>query len=313
MILRNRPKPVTLEKYERLIPRLSPHVPGVRKIHAEADRRLKGYVGEKKTDNHTNLLASQFSILYDIGLKIQGKTVQFDTLIITPHAIFPIESKNFSGVITFDAILKQLIRDNGKAEKGYRYPITQAELQKMKLQLWLQQHNLAHIPIYPLVAISDPATVVKVIGDQESIAKMVFHAEYIPKQIMDMEAQLKGDELNHYKIARMILRECVELDRDIIAEHEISVTDLKPGVQCPACKYIGLKRMYGAWWCERCRKKHRNAHKQALEDYILLVRSYITNEENRKWLNINSRHLSKTLLQKSKLVYNSYKKRWESR
>ena len=314
MILRYRQKPIPLKKYEILIPRLRPDFPGIRKIHTEQEKRLKGYIGEQSTDYHTSLLASQFSILQDAGLKIQGKTTQMDTLIVTPHAIFLIESKNFEGIITFDTVLKQLIRDGGQKEKGYRYPITQVELQKVKLKLWLQQHNLAQIPIYPLVAISDPATVIKVLGDQEVIAKMVFHAEYIPKRIMDIEVRLDGEKFNHHKIANMILKECIEYDKDIMAEHGVRVGDLLPGVQCPDCKYIGLERVYGGWRCDRCRKKYRNAHEQAIQDYMLLVKPYITNEECSRWLKINSRHATKRLLQGSSRVYfNPYKNRWETK
>jgi hypothetical protein len=311
MILRYRQKPIPLKKYECLIPRLRSDFPGSKKIHAAADKSLKGFIGERSTDYHTSLLASQFSIIQDAGLKNQGKTTQMDTLIVTPHAIFLIESKNFEGVITFDTILKQLIRDDGQKEKGYRYPITQVEMQKVKLQLWLQQHYLAHIPIYPLVAISDPATVIKVIGDQEKISKVLFHTEYIPKQILETEAKLGGEKVNHHKIAKMILQDCVDYDKDIMAEHGVKVDDLRPGVACPDCNLLGLKRIYGGWWCERCGQKHRKAHEKALEDYMLLVNPFITNEQCRKWLKIDSRHLTKKLLQKSSLVYNARKTRWE--
>src|SRR5690625_4018575 len=311
MILRFRPKPLPLKKYERLIPRLRPDFPGIRKIQTAADNRMKGYIGERNTDYHTSLLASQYSILHDVGLATQGKTVQIDTLIITPHTIFLIESKNYEGVITLDTALKQLIRDDGRKEKGYRYPITQVELQKVKLQLWLRQHNLDHIPIFPLVAISDPATVIKVIGDQEAIAKTVFHAEYIPKHILDTEKRLEGDKLNHHKIANIILKECTEYDKDILAEHGIKAADITPGVVCPDCNILGLQRMYGAWWCKRCGKKFRHAHEQAIEDYILLVNPFITNDACSRWLQLNSRHTTKRLLQRSSLVYHASKKRWE--
>ncbi|GAB3804287.1 hypothetical protein GCM10028868_31810 [Virgibacillus kimchii] len=271
---------------------------------------MKGYIGERNTDYHTSLLASRFSILQDAGLKIQGKTTQMDTLIVTPHAIFLIESKNFEGVIIFDTILKQLIRDDGQKEKGYRYPITQVELQKLKLQLWLQQHHLAHIPIYPLVAISDPATVIKVIGDHEAIAKTVFHAEYIPKQILDMEARLEGEKINHHKIASMILRDCVEYDKDIMAEHQVKAGDLLPGVHCAECKLLGLKRVHGGWLCGKCQHKSHNAHKQALEDYFLLIKPSISNQECMNWLKLNSRHAAKRIMQAANLKYNTSNKTW---
>lgn len=50
--------------------------------------------------------------------------------------------KLVDGTITFNTILKQFTRIDGKTETGYRYPITQAETKPLHLMNWLQEHNI---------------------------------------------------------------------------------------------------------------------------------------------------------------------------
>ncbi|MEC5423417.1 nuclease-related domain-containing protein [Virgibacillus sp. C22-A2] len=315
MIIKGRPKPRILTKFEAVIPRLRPSFPRLEKIKTAAAESKKGYIGEKKIDYHTDLLATRFTILYDVCLEIQGKRFQIDTIIITERAIFMPEIKNFNGTITFDTILNQFTRDDRNKETGYRYPITQAELHKFKLELWLQQHNLRNIPIYFFIAISEPSTIIKVIGDQEEIAKVVAHGEYIPKKILDMNAALasSGEKLNQKKIGHLILSECKEYDRDIMAQFDIKQSDLLPGVQCPGCGRLGMERIHDAWKCQKCQKKYHNAHKRALEDYLLLIKPWITNSECMYWLNFKSKNIATKLLREMGLQYNKQHRRWTSK
>src|SRR5699024_6299886 len=44
-----------------------------------------------------------------------------------------------------------------------------------------------------------------------------------------------------------------EYDRDILADHGISRKELTPGVRCPACGWLGMKRIYKKWRSEERR------------------------------------------------------------
>src|SRR5690625_1955326 len=142
MIIRRRSKHLVLKKLEAAMLRLPKNFPRLQDIQREIGGRYKGYIGEQKVDYHLEILASQFTIIQDVCLKVQGRTFQMDSIIITNHAIFCIESKNFDGTITFNTILNQLTRNDGKTEKGYRYPITQAETHRFHLMNWLHEHNI---------------------------------------------------------------------------------------------------------------------------------------------------------------------------
>ncbi|MEN1968845.1 nuclease-related domain-containing protein [Lentibacillus sp. N15] len=128
MLLRKRPKPLPLQKMEALIPRMPPHFKQLPIMQADLASRVTGYIGERKVDYQLRSLTRKYTILHDVYLELPyGNSVQIDSLILTPNAIFIIESKNYKGTITFDTVLKQLIRDDGEKETGFKYPITQAE------------------------------------------------------------------------------------------------------------------------------------------------------------------------------------------
>src|SRR5690625_1801359 len=110
MIIRRRSKPLVLKKLEMVSLRLSKNFPRLQEIQQEIAIRNKGYIGEKKVDYHLEVLAPQFTIIQDVCLKAQGRSFQIDTIIMTNHAIFCIESKNFDGTITFNTIFKQFTR-----------------------------------------------------------------------------------------------------------------------------------------------------------------------------------------------------------
>ncbi|WP_165769005.1 nuclease-related domain-containing protein [Virgibacillus profundi] len=312
MILRKLKKSLVLQKYDAIIPRLRLNFPHLQEIEREQALRLKGYKGEKAVEYHLDFLAVDATILHDVCLTVMGKQFQIDNIVVTSHGIFPVESKNYSGTITFDTVLKQLIRENGMKETGYDYPVTQAELQKFKLQMWLQERNLQNIQIHPLVAISDPGTIIKVKGEKCEIAKAVAHGAHIPGMVIQKNNDYKEKhaKISAEKIGRAILKECKEFDMDVMANHGIKATDILPGVQCPACGRLGMKRGYGKWACERCFTLSKNAHLKAIADYLLLIKPWINNKEAMRFLNINCKSLANRILKSSGLSYEKEFKRW---
>src|SRR5699024_487340 len=192
-----------------------------------------------------------------------GNSFQIDTLILTPHAIFIVESKNYRRTITFDTILRQLTHDVGEVERGYRYPITQVESQKLALENWLHGHQVANIPIHYFVAIADPSTIIRVEGDKQAIANVVMHGEHVPGKLLEIDAayakQQNGLRVPVRKICDAILKECVDFDIDILGKYRITPEKILPGVCCPACERLGMERLHSRWECRKCGEKSKNA------------------------------------------------------
>lgn len=313
MILKPRKKPLPLQKLEAAIPRVSSIPLKLADMKKDYAKRMKGYIGEKKVDYQLEPLASQASILQGFVLSHCGKKFEIDTLLITHHAGYIIEGKNYNGTITFDTVLKQFFRDNGALTEGYRYPITQVKAQSQKLIEWLKSYQLTQLPIYYYIAISDPSTIVKVIGNQEAIAQVVGHAEHIPNMILENEAKFKRtnrETFNHRKIGELILMNSTDYNRDILADYGLTPQDLAPGVRCPSCGYLGMTRIHKYWLCPQCQHKSRYAHQAALRDYFLLVQPWISNKICMYWLKINSRNLATRILKESNLAYDSKSRIW---
>ena len=311
MVIRRRKKPLVLQKLEATMPRLSSRFPKLSEIQQDIAQRYKGYIGEQKVDYHLEILAPQFTIIQDVCLKNQGRKFQTDSIIITNHAIFCIESKNYDGTITFNTILKQFTRNDGKIETGYRYPITQAETNAFHLQNWLQAHHFHNIPIHYLIAISEPSTIIQVIGDRESIARVVAHGEHVPQKIIHANDKLKGNAgISRRQIGNTILRECIEYDFDILGTYGIKANNIMTGVICKSCNRLAMKRIHSNWICTKCNYKSKNAHIRAIKEYLLLIKPYITNQECMRFLKISSRSVATRLLKSSGLTYDPQNRRW---
>ncbi|MFD1849329.1 NERD domain-containing protein [Oceanobacillus bengalensis] len=300
--------PIVLRKYEILYQRL---INKQAEIEYELAKQRKGYAGEVNFSYYLNLLAYKFTALQDVCLVINSQQTQIDNIVISPNAIHIIEVKNYIDIITFDHNLKQLILADGEKESGITYPISQVEIQAIKLKLWLREQGLPSIPIYYYVAISKPSTKIKVIGDQEEVARIVTHAEDIPSKILLNEESFSSTaNFPHQKIGYAIKNASTEYNFDVMKRHEINYSDLVKGVICPDCKAIGITRVHGGWYCRRCQRKYRNAHISAINDYLLLVKPWIRNFECVDWLNINSRNVATRILRNAALTYDSEKGYW---
>ncbi|MUK87522.1 NERD domain-containing protein [Ornithinibacillus sp. L9] len=242
MNLRNRPKPIPLLKLEALIPRLRPGFPYLAELQMEERNRIKGYEGEKKIDYHIRILDKRYTVLHDVYLRVNGKSFQIDTLIISSNAIFIVEMKDYSGKVLLDTVLRQCIHSNGRKENGINYPIAQVENQKLQLENWLVSHNLFDIPVYYFIAFSDSSTIIEVKGDPQEIAPIVAHGEQIPKMVLDKDRELPNKKIQDYKLGKAILRECREYDFDILGKYHVLPHDIMPGVQCPNCGMFGMTR-----------------------------------------------------------------------
>ncbi|MCG3418147.1 nuclease-related domain-containing protein [Oceanobacillus jordanicus] len=312
MIIKKRNK-TELDQYEALLSRMRPDHPKFREVESDYVRRKKGYIGEKQVDYYLEELVYEMTILQDLNLSVEGKNMQLDNLLISQHAAYIVEVKNFTGSITFDTELQQFTRDDSTQERGFRHPILQAELQKQRLQAWLQEMNLPPIPIYYFIAISDPSTIIKVEGNKEEIAKVVAHAAHIPNKIKQHEARgSKQQPIQHQKLGHYLMQAARKREYKLMRNYEIRPEDILPGVRCPGCGYLGMRRLYGKWLCPKCKMISKEAHKRAIYDYLFLIQPTISNRECRRHLNISSKNIATKLLKKE-LVYDKTKRSWKKR
>lgn len=313
MNIKGRPTPAEIPVLEALKSRLPYRHKVYHKLVEDLAYKQKGFDGEKAVDRYTaSLPQNNFTTLYDVYLKNKRSSFQIDTLIISPHCIYVIEIKNYVGTVTFDFILNQFTREyNGKVE-GFRNPITQATTNKSLLTEWLTYHNILDIPIYTLVTISDPSTIIKIIPEDRDVSHELMHGEYMPQQVMKIDRELKGNRHGylHQKVGALILGECRLFDFDYKRKYGINSMELLSGVQCPGCGRLGMQRGYKYWKCMHCGVTDKNAHIQAMHDYLLLTSPWMSNFECMQFLQVQSRHLVSRLLKTSNLSYVPARRKW---
>ncbi|MFZ3580379.1 nuclease-related domain-containing protein [Virgibacillus sp. DJP39] len=307
MIIKQRTTPTEITKLEAVIPRLS--MPQSNRLEKDLAYREKGYNGELKVDRYTAFLKDDFTILHDVYLHNKRSSFQIDSLIISPHSMYIIEIKDLSGTLLLNFNANQFLRTHNGIEESFRNPFIQATTNKLQLTDWLAHHKIVDIPIFPLVAIADQTTILKIIPEDFNITKTIMHGELIPHQITKIENGLeKGIKHPHRKIGAKILKECQIFDFDLHDEYGILPTNILGGVQCPSCGKLGMGRKYSRWNCGYCDHTSKDAHKKTLQDYLLLVKPWITNQECRQFLGLQSRNAATRILKAANLNYQN--KRW---
>lgn len=317
MIIRYRNRPQPLRTLDALITRLPSNHPQLKRLQKDAAKLQKGYNGERKLDYHIEYLSDDFTIMADVCFSLHNKQTQIDSLIVSDHAIFIVEVKSFTGIITFDTTLRQCYRDMEGEIERYKYPITQVQTIQANLLRFLQIARQSGLPIYYFIAFSERSTYIKVKGEEDSLKNIVTYVEDIPNQVMRLNEEIVSKhtvEKNSYsrnQVVQHIMRNCEDFTIDIMKKYQIHPSEILSGVQCSQCEYLGMERKPSTWHCPSCNASCNNAHEKALQDYKVLFNETLTNPQCRQFLELNSRHTTKYILQQSQNIKKATRYNWK--
>ncbi|MGD6842834.1 nuclease-related domain-containing protein [Bacillus infantis] len=298
MIKKDRKKPLKLRKLEVLLRRVAEDHPARHKIEQDYAKSLAGYRGEKAIDFYLKEIDESSITLHDIRLPYEDAFFQMDTLILSPKFIVILELKNIAGTVLFDQNFQQLVRTINGREEAFPDPVLQIGRLKRLLTIWLANLKFPSAPIETLIAVANSSTVIKASHNLE-IKNKVIHAQGFPAKMEVYEKQHKnekfsGNELR--KMARLLIKFNQPYNPDILNPYGLQQTDILTGIFCPNCSLPAMERRDRAWICPRCYYKSRNAHHAALQDFVLLFGSQITNREVRSFLNLSSISIAGKLL-----------------
>lgn len=303
MIVKKRIKPLKLFKFEALFRRIALEHPK-RQIASELyAKSMAGYRGERSLDFPLSFLTEQkYHIFHDLRLYDGTHFFQIDCLLLSSNFMIIIEVKNIIGTLIFDSIFNQLIRINdNKDETAFSSPVVQVNRQVEQLQKWLKLQKFPSMPIVPLVIIGNDKSVIKSTEKEksQSLSQFVLPYYVLPEKIKELEERhtthLLTDEC-HRTLSNQLLLQDTPLEFNILQCFHIPESDLIKGIQCTNCKLFSMHRTYGTWVCNRCMATSKNAHLHALRDYYLLINNTISNRQMNDFLNINSPHITKHLL-----------------
>ncbi|MEH7116572.1 nuclease-related domain-containing protein [Neobacillus vireti] len=317
MIIKERKIPLSILILEALCRRLSPNHPKYQEIQEELGRRRAGYQGEVAFDYYLRFLPKdKYMILHDLNLPDGDYNCQNDTFLLTPEYALIIEVKNMAGKLIFDTENEQFIQINNEREKGYPYPIAQAERHQEYFRNLLTAHKFPSISIEYLVVISNNYATYVITGkNAHKIKPRVCKADVFLSKIRFFENQHSKhvlDAKDIRKLCRLLVKMNTVPTNYILRKYGITQSDFIPGVFCPICNYFPMVEERSKWFCPSCNAYSKDAHLNALLDYFLLIDSEITNLQFREFCHIASPYTSKRFLLAANLSYDLATKKGRS-
>jgi hypothetical protein len=305
MIIKPRTIPRILQQYQALERRIPTNHPKIPLIQENIRKRLAGYKGECAIDYPLSFLPEkQYSILHDNRLQVNGRFFQIDSILLSNMFILLMDVKNMAGKLYFDPRFKQLIQTIDGEEKAFSDPLIQKMYHEEQFTQWLIKNKLPAAPILSLVVVSSPYTIIQTASENRNLHQIVIHHEYLPYKIKQFEEKFTRPfltEKERRKIGQQLIKQHTPLDVPILENLQITKDELLPGVHCPNCGRLFMKRGYGKWICSYCQHTDKDAHVFSLQDYALLISPTITNREMQDFLLCPSESICKKLLRNMEL------------
>ncbi|WP_260470032.1 nuclease-related domain-containing protein [Bhargavaea beijingensis] len=282
--------------------RLWPDNPVAGKLEERRKQAEAGFGGEERVDS---VLAEYrhpgpIRIIPDVGL-VCGSRFQLDVLVLTQSWACLLEVKNISGRSVIKDIPPQLVRitKDGR-EEALGSPFAQLDSNLMLFRDWLHERNTP-IPVYGAVVFAYPSQMVE--------AAAATHPILFPNRIPFFLRNLPGRPL-------LDEHDLNELTRQVLVSHEpfvqrplctmypqVTERTVRTGVMCTACGEFGMRWRDRAWHCScSCSCISRSAHVKAIQDWFHIFSGGMTNEECRRFLEVEDRHAARRMMKSAGLI-----------
>lgn len=305
MIKKERGYPIRLRMYEAIFNRILDNHPKLSLIEQDYKGWRAGYKGELQTDYRLSFLPEQgYYIFRDLRLADNLWFFQMDTLILTLRYILLIETKNHSGTLFFDKASEQMIQTKDEKEKAYDCPVLQVKMQSWHLKRWMNVLKFKLPPVYHLVVISNPHTIIK--SNNSQLYKTVVKGDVLLNRVQQIDHENPEEILSEKelkKLANLLLKKHTPQHPDLLKYYNLTDSDFHKGVQCPACTTFGMIRLKWHWVCPHCAYSSKSAHHGAVFDHFLLSKPTITNQEFRDLMSITSIKSANRMLSFMKLPH----------
>ncbi|MER2119838.1 MAG: nuclease-related domain-containing protein [Solibacillus sp.] len=245
-------------------------------IQQEFHRLEAGFAGENrlkqtlsdyyfKTDRH---------IFYNFEcINENGFSHQMDAILVTPLFIVIFEVKLLSGTLFYKPAQHEFYRIHNEKRENFRNPLDQVYRHQLFLEQCLRKWQIT-IPMCFAVVIANQQAIL-----DESLEKFpIFHISGVPNFIESLYRNTAKTNAN----MRMIVAKLNQLHQVLPPRRSISMNRLRRGVLCRQCDYKNtMSYYYGAFVCNVCQAKSRDAIFETLYHYRILFGDKISNREFR--------------------------------
>ncbi|MGN7385774.1 nuclease-related domain-containing protein [Sporosarcina sp. SAFN-015] len=254
-----------------------------------------GFGGEQELDKvfESYAFSMKHGIFHDLSLA-SSTNFQVDTLFITPWYAVLFEVKNIAGELTVTENPPQMIRvlDSGQVS-GFKSPIAQLESNCELFQDWLYSRDLS-LPVYGAVVLAYASQRIEVFDTKIPVLFPSAVPTFIRK--LPTTSPLLDDETFATLLAQLNSGHRFFIPSPICETYSIRRSDIRTGVICPGCGFIGMEKYMGGWRCLSCEGRSRDAHQQAIRDWFLLFGGGMRNKDCREFLRVDRQQTAHRLL-----------------
>ncbi|MEH7492756.1 nuclease-related domain-containing protein [Neobacillus niacini] len=295
-----------LVKHEALVGRLDKNHPKFPEVLGNLKKLSAGYRGEKTVDYFLKSLPpKRHHIFQGLRLPIGKNFFQIDSLMMSAKSGLLIESKNYAGTLLFEK--NQLTRTlSGSTESDiFQNPLTQANNHKILLKYFFEKNKIPVIPIEHLVCVANTTSNIVISPGYIEADKRVTRAENVLQKIEENDKFYNKaviDDKTIGKLCKLLKTQHTPLTNDILQKYGIHKSEIT-GVQCPRCFSIPMLYRGRYWDCLSCQMKARDPFIKAINEYFLLIKPTITNQELVEFLQLPSARAATYLLSLLNLPY----------
>lgn len=254
-----------------------------------------GFGGEQELDKifENYAFSMKHGIFHDLSL-VSSTYFQIDSLFITPWYAILFEVKNIAGELTVTENPPQLIRvlDSGQVS-GFKSPIAQLEGNCELFQDWLYSRNIS-LPVYGAVVLAYARQRIEVFDTNIPILFPSAVPTFIRK--IPTTSPLLDDETFATLLTQLGSSHRHFVPSPICEMYSIRRSDIRTGVICPGCGFIGMEKYKGGWRCLSCTRTSRDAHKKAIRDWFLLFGGGMSNKDCREFLRVDRQQTAHRLI-----------------
>ncbi|MGX9133185.1 nuclease-related domain-containing protein [Rummeliibacillus sp. JY-2-4R] len=289
-----------LQAIKNLSYRLSSTNPKRQELEFEYNRIKAGDTGEKFVmEKLAQLqLPYDFYLFHNLFLNL-GSKMQIDILFLTKYYAIIFEIKNIKGKIEFTKNPDQLMRTlpNGDID-GFDSPELQLKEYIYELKSFFLKQGM-NIPVSGAIIFPFSSSFIM----RPPTDTKVLRKNGIKAFIREMETNkvfLNNNQIEFLK--KRFLRNHLEYNPyPLMNRYNISKESIIKGVLCPKCGVYGMQRSAYYWYCKSCQHKSKNAHENAIKDYLTIISDSVTNKECRDFLNVQDIDQMTKMLRKMNL------------
>ena len=294
MLIIERKESEKLKMYEILLRRMDLQHEQFESIKTLYRNARKGYLGELRADREwceLNIQRKHYLFHSFEAWNRNGHSHQIDTLFLCSSFILVMETKDIGGRIDFDEERRQMIQTRADETKiVYAHPADQVLRHKAFIQEEMLKIGIS-IPVIPIMLFTDIKTWIATSESEVDIFRINGLRQKINLLFQKHKEVLDEEQLERIKDHFISSYRAIKLRR------QYSDIPLVQGIVCENCRMRMIHERKG-FRCPCCNVKKMDGVEEAMQEYRILYKDWITNSEFRDFMGVESIQTANKMLKR---------------